>query len=124
MEPAGIALPGGKFVYSNILMHIEHPSKQQDDLCQFLQMRQQETFTDMIFVTEGGKRLRVHSLVLAAVSDFIKSWMETFTFVPNLEYYVYLPDIDQECVQTLINICYGVDTAVPQVLKTWVLGNL
>merc|ERR1719300_645701 len=68
----------------------------------------------MIFVTEGGKRLRVHSLVLAAVSDFIKSWMETFTFVPNLEYYVYLPDIDQECVQTLINICYGVDTAVPQ----------
>ena len=32
-----------------------------------------------------------------------------------LQYYIYLPDIDQECVQILLNICYGVDTAVPQV---------
>jgi len=116
MEGATVAAPTttlGKFVYSNILMHIEHPSKQQDDLCQFLQMRQEETFTDMIFVTEGGSRLRVHSIVLAAVSDLVKTWMET-TFIPNLEYYIYLPDMDLECVQTLMNICYGVDTAVPQ----------
>lgn len=83
-------------------MHIEHPTKQQDDLFQF-----------MIFVCGGGLRVRVHSIIVAAVSDFIKSWMES-TFVPNLEYYVYLPDIERECVQTLLNICYGVDTAVPQ----------
>ena len=28
--------------------------------------------------------------------------------------YLHFPDIDLECVHTLINICYGVDTAVPQ----------
>ena len=87
-----LTLPGGKFVYSNILMHIEHPSKQQDDLYQFLQMRQDETYTDMIFVTQGGKRLKVHSLVLAAVSDLIKRWMEETRSQGNLlGYYVYLP---------------------------------
>ena len=76
------------FMYSTNMqirmMHIQHPSKQQDDLCEFLKLREDETFTDMIFVTAGDKVIRVHSLVLAATSDFLKTWMET-TYVPDLK---------------------------------------
>ena len=74
------------------MMHIQHPAKQQQDLESFFKLREEESFCDMTFIT-GGKFsyykserrcIKVHSLVIAASSDFLKSWMET-TFVADLK---------------------------------------
>ena len=71
------------------MMHIQHPAKQQQDLESFYKLREEESFCDMTFVTSNGeengrKSIKVHSLVIAASSDFLKNWMET-TFVADLK---------------------------------------
>ena len=74
------------------MMHIQHPAKQQQDLESFYKLREEESFCDMTFITGGTfskekserRYIRVHSLVIAASSEFLKSWMET-TFVPDLK---------------------------------------
>ena len=79
------------------MMHIQHPAKQQQDLESFFKLREEECFCDMTFVTTGVKSdattgtlssttrsIKVHSLVIAASSDFLKTWMET-TFVADLQ---------------------------------------
>ena len=79
------------------MMHIQHPAKKQQDLESFFKLREEESFCDMTFVTGGGGRsgtkdnnntprrcIKVHSLVIAASSDFLKTWMET-TFVADLK---------------------------------------
>ena len=72
------------------MMHIQHPAKQQQDLESFFKLREEESFCDMTFVTTNGKgdnsrrSIKVHSLVIAASSDFLKNWMES-TFVADLK---------------------------------------
>ena len=74
------------------MMHIQHPAKQQQDLESFFKLREEESFCDMTFITGGRfsnekserRCIKVHSLVIAASSDFLKSWMET-TFVADLK---------------------------------------
>ena len=80
------------------MMHIQHPAKQQQDLESFFKLREEESFCDMTFVTTGVERdsttgnvssptrryIKVHSLVIAASSEFLKTWMET-TFVADLK---------------------------------------
>ena len=74
------------------MMHIQHPAKQQQDLESFYKLREEESFCDMTFVTtnsgdksyNGRRSIKVHSLVIAASSDFLKTWMET-TFVADLK---------------------------------------
>ena len=74
------------------MMHIQHPAKQQQDLESFFKLREEESFCDMTFITGGRfsnekserRYIKVHSLVIAASSEFLKSWMET-TFVPDLK---------------------------------------
>lgn len=72
------------------MMHIQHPAKQQQDLESFYNLREEESFCDMTFVTTNDKgdnsrrSIKVHSLVIAASSDFLKNWMES-TFVADLK---------------------------------------
>ena len=79
------------------MMHIQHPAKQQQDLESFFKLREEESFCDMTFVTTGNEKdpitgnmssnrrcIKVHSLVVAASSEFLKTWMET-TFVADLK---------------------------------------
>ena len=72
------------------MLHIQHPAKQQQDLESFYRLREEESFCDFTFVTGGStlgeprRCIKVHSLVVAASSDFLKTWMET-TFVADLK---------------------------------------
>ena len=72
------------------MMHIQHPAKQQQDLESFFRLREEDCFCDLTFITGGSsvgvprRCIKVHSLVVAASSDFLKTWMET-TFIADLK---------------------------------------
>ena len=99
------------------MMHIQHPAKQQQDLESFFKLREEESFCDMTFITGGEfsndkserRCIKVHSLVIAASSDFLKSWMET-TFVADLK--VRILQIHRKERRTHIQIIYAASVMV------------
>ncbi len=66
------------------MAHIVHPNKQQEYFDVFRKLKNEETFTDVTFVTRDNRRLSMHKLVLISYSTFIYSWIEA-TFVPDLQ---------------------------------------
>ena len=86
------------------MMHIQHPAKQQQDLESFFRLREEDCFCDLTFITGGSsvgiprRCIKVHSLVVAASSDFLKTWMET-TFIADLKVNP-LPNINPHSIQS------------------------
>ncbi len=66
------------------MTHIVHPNKQQEYFEVFRNLKQNETFTDVILVTKDNRRMAIHKLVLISYSQFLKSWFES-TFAPDLQ---------------------------------------
>jgi hypothetical protein len=58
------------------MMNIHRNSKVEDILEEYHILRDEDTFTDLEVVTRDGKSRRLHSLVMAASSEFLRHWME------------------------------------------------
>ena len=95
------------------MLHITHPSKQQEFFEMFRKLKHNEVFTDISFVTKGQRILKIHRLVLASFSNFMKDLFNE-THVPDLNYTLILPDVEYSDVEALCHILYGVDVAVPR----------
>ena len=95
------------------MLHITHPSKQQEFFEMFRKLKHNEVFTDISFVTKGQRILKIHRLVLASFSNFMKDLFHE-THVPDLNYTLILPDVEYSDVEALCHILYGVDVAVPR----------
>eukprot|EP00094_Tigriopus_californicus_P000396 TCALIF_00385-PA protein Name:"Similar to Ovol2 Transcription factor Ovo-like 2 (Mus musculus)" AED:0.66 eAED:0.66 QI:0/0/0/0.33/1/1/3/0/499 len=97
-------------------MNIHRNSKVEEILDEYHNLQNSELFTDLDFITKNGGRKSVHSLVLAASSDFLKQWMENSFPSPWNRFTIILPEIDCVELDIIISILYGVDSAVPEEL--------
>ena len=85
------------------MLHITHPSKQQEFFEMFRKLKHNEVFTDISFVTKGQRILKIHRLVLASFSNFMKDLFNE-THVPDLNYTLILPDVEYSDVEALCHI--------------------
>jgi hypothetical protein len=95
------------------MLQIRHPNKHQEYFEVFRKLKHNEIFTDVTFITNKGRSLSIHKLILASYSSFIKDIMAD-TFAPDLTYTILLPEVDYSDVEALCHILYGVDVAVPR----------
>ena len=92
--------------YSDVqfqMLHITHPSKQQEFFEMFRKLKHNEIFTDISFVTKGQRILKIHRLVLASFSSFMKDLFQETT-VPDMNYTLILPDVEYSDVEALCHI--------------------
>ena len=114
------------------MMNIHRSSRIEDVLREYQLLKEEEAFTDLVIATGDGERRRAHSLVVAAGSEFLKSWMESTLLHGNqnvrgtifwrlaytldlhtLQYTILLPDVHSSELDILLSILYGTDITVP-----------
>ena len=95
---------------STVLMNIHRNSDVKEVVGEFRRLQQQELFTDVVLSCGDGSSRRVHALVLAASSQFLKTWMDSHQ--TSSEHVIILPDVSGDDLDVLISILYGFDVRV------------
>ena len=98
---------------ASVLMNIHRNAKMEDVIKEYRLLQEDELFTDLTLVTGDGQKKRVHSLVLASTSTFIRDWIQS-VFHLQSEFVVVLPDVLGNDLDVLISILYGFDVVVPE----------